>query len=332
MSLSTQKDLSPPPGAAGDMTFVILISLVAAVGGLLFGFDTAVISGAIGFMTKQFTLNDTQTGFVASCVLIGCAVGAGFAGVLADRFGRKKILILSAIFFGVSAWGAAMPQHVLLPTGMIHFLVSLISAPARFFTGEKIVLTLTMEQFVVARFVGGLGIGIASMLSPLYIAEVAPARIRGRLSSRPLRASARPWKPNRTDRSSTHRDAVHQARGVAEFAMFKKILLVVRTPTSVSRLARRAGDLTMGRTVPDYPEITRKKSRRRFFPLRTSPGYSGGRLGNGGKIHKMCVIPYHCGCLCYFTTCAMKKNRLLSRLCRVECAARFCTLLIFRSP
>ena len=183
MSLSTQKDLSPPPGAAGDMTFVILISLVAAVGGLLFGFDTAVISGAIGFMTKQFTLNDTQTGFVASCVLIGCAVGAGFAGVLADRFGRKKILILSAIFFGVSAWGAAMPQHVLLPTGMIHFLVSLISAPARFFTGEKIVLTLTMEQFVVARFVGGLGIGIASMLSPLYIAEVAPARIRGRLVS-----------------------------------------------------------------------------------------------------------------------------------------------------
>ncbi len=170
-------------GQAGDMRFVILISLVAAVGGLLFGFDTAVISGAIEFMKTQFELNDIQQGFVASCVLIGCAVGAAFAGELADRFGRKRALILSAVFFGVSAWGAAMPEHVLLPAAWIHGLAGLISLPARFFTGETITLNLMMEQFVVARFIGGLGIGIASMLSPLYIAEVAPARIRGSLVS-----------------------------------------------------------------------------------------------------------------------------------------------------
>lgn len=198
MSIATQKNIAAPPGAAGDMTFVVLISLVAAVGGLLFGFDTAVISGANDFLKAQFTLNDTQLGFVASCVLIGCAVGAGFAGMLADRFGRKKILFLSALFFALSAWGAAMPHHVLLPPSLIDVLVNVLSLPARFMNylmslcfpqsallhqGGKIILPLTMQQFVLARFVGGLGIGIASMLSPLYIAEIAPARVRGSLVS-----------------------------------------------------------------------------------------------------------------------------------------------------
>jgi len=133
------------------MLYVYMISTVAAVGGLLFGFDTAVISGAIGFMKTQFALNATQEGFIASCALIGCAVGAGFAGVLSDWAGRKKVLILSAIFFAVSAVGAAVPT--------------------------------TLTQFIIARFIGGLGIGMASMLSPMYIAEVAPARIRGSLVS-----------------------------------------------------------------------------------------------------------------------------------------------------
>ena len=135
----------------GSMGYVYLISMVAAVGGLLFGFDTAVIAGAIGFMKAQFQLNAAQEGWVASCVLLGCAAGAFFAGWLSDKFGRKKILILSAIFFGVSAVGAAIPR--------------------------------TPTEFVIARLIGGLGIGIASMLSPMYIAEVAPARIRGSLVS-----------------------------------------------------------------------------------------------------------------------------------------------------
>jgi MFS transporter, SP family, arabinose:H+ symporter len=153
MTNQTNHSPSIPVRAAdtGNLAYVYLISLVAAVGGLLFGFDTAVIAGAIGFMKEQFQLNDTQTGFVASCVLLGCAVGAAFAGALSDRFGRKKIMVLAACFFAVSAVGAALPRSI---------------------TG-----------FVIARLIGGLGIGIASMLSPLYIAEVAPARIRGSLVS-----------------------------------------------------------------------------------------------------------------------------------------------------
>lgn len=152
MPLTTQQapHLAAPPdrGSAG---FVYLVSAVAALGGLLFGFDTAVVSGAIGLMKAQFALNDAQTGFTASSALLGCAFGAAMAGVLADRFGRRRILILSAIFFLVSAIGTAIPR--------------------------------TIPEFNIMRVVGGLGVGIASMLSPLYIAEVAPARIRGRLVS-----------------------------------------------------------------------------------------------------------------------------------------------------
>jgi SP family arabinose:H+ symporter-like MFS transporter len=131
--------------------FVLRTALVAALGGLLFGYDTAVISGAIGFLTSHFDLNPMQQGWAVSCTLIGCIVGAASAGWMSDRYGRKRILILSAILFMISAVWSALPH--------------------------------SLSEFVIARMIGGFGVGIASMLSPLYISEMAPARLRGRLVS-----------------------------------------------------------------------------------------------------------------------------------------------------
>lgn len=131
--------------------YVVLVSLVAALGGFLFGFDTAVVSGAIVFLKKEFALNTVQTEIAVSSILVGCVLGAMFAGVVCDRFGRKNTLIGASALFLLSSIGAA------LPTGL--------------------------WDFTIARFVGGLGIGVASMLSPLYIAEIAPPAARGRLVS-----------------------------------------------------------------------------------------------------------------------------------------------------
>jgi sugar porter (SP) family MFS transporter len=122
---------------------------VAAIGGLLFGFDTAVINGAIVFLKRQFSLNDSQTELAASSILMGCVLGASLAGILSDKFGRKRLLISAAALFAISSVGAALPAN--------------------------------LGQFVTARLFGGLAIGIASMLSPLYISEISPAAIRGRL-------------------------------------------------------------------------------------------------------------------------------------------------------
>jgi len=129
--------------------YIYLISSVAALGGLLFGYDTAVIAGAIGFLRQKFELSAAMTGWAASSAIIGCVFGAMFAGKLSDEFGRKKVLILTAILFAISAIGSSIPNN--------------------------------LTQFVMARFIGGLGVGAASMLSPLYISEIAPANIRGRL-------------------------------------------------------------------------------------------------------------------------------------------------------
>lgn len=136
----------------GSVGYVYLLTSVAALGGLLFGYDTAVISGTIGLLQTYFHLDpEFGTGWAAASALIGCAAGAACAGVLGDRLGRKKVLILSAIAFLVSALGTAFP--------------------------------LNYVEFVLFRIVGGLGIGAASLASPMYIAEIAPARIRGRLVS-----------------------------------------------------------------------------------------------------------------------------------------------------
>ncbi|MGA2625164.1 MAG: sugar porter family MFS transporter [Bacteroidota bacterium] len=126
-------------------------SLTATIGGFLFGFDTAVISGTITFVTTQFHLSTLAEGWFVSSALVGCIVGVAFAGMLSDRFGRKKILILSSLLFLVSTLGCTFaPSHIAL---------------------------------IFSRLVAGLAIGVASMLAPLYISEIAPPSIRGRLVS-----------------------------------------------------------------------------------------------------------------------------------------------------
>jgi len=130
---------------------VVLIAAVAALGGFLFGFDTAVINGAVDAIRGNFSLNATQTGFAVSCALLGSAVGAWYAGPLADRFGRLRTMQVAAVLLVASAVGSG------LVTGVI--------------------------DLIAWRVVGGIGIGMASVIAPTYIAEIAPARIRGRLGS-----------------------------------------------------------------------------------------------------------------------------------------------------
>jgi len=129
--------------------YVNTIAMIAALGGFLFGYDTAVISGTIKFVTKQFELDAVRQGWYVSSALLGSILGVSVAGILSDRYGRKKILILCAILFGISAVGCAL-------------------APG-------------FSELVMYRLVAGVGVGVASMLSPLYISEIAPSHKRGRL-------------------------------------------------------------------------------------------------------------------------------------------------------
>lgn len=129
--------------------YLVLISCVAALGGLLFGYDTAVISGAIDLLQSHFYLRAAEVGWTASSALAGCVLGTIIAGVAGDRLGRRRILHVSALCFLVSALGAALAPSV--------------------------------AGFILMRVVGGVGIGAASIASPLYISEIAPAKWRGRL-------------------------------------------------------------------------------------------------------------------------------------------------------
>ena len=133
------------------LKYVYQYTFVAAVGGLLFGYDTAVVAGAIGFIQEKYTLSPAMTGWAASCALVGCMAGAMLAGWLSDKLGRKKVLMIAGFAFAVSSIG------ILIPSGI--------------------------EYFIFFRFIGGIGIGIASILAPMYISEIAPADIRGRLIS-----------------------------------------------------------------------------------------------------------------------------------------------------
>ncbi|MBT7491713.1 MAG: sugar porter family MFS transporter [Bacteroidetes bacterium] len=128
---------------------VILISFISALGGLLFGFDTAVISGTIRLVSNEFVLGVDIEGWFVSSAIVGCVIGVALAGVISDFFGRKKILIASAIFFTVSAIGCALAKSI--------------------------------TTLIIFRLVGGTGIGLASILSPMYIAELSPSKLRGRL-------------------------------------------------------------------------------------------------------------------------------------------------------
>jgi SP family sugar:H+ symporter-like MFS transporter len=131
--------------------FILLITLVATIGGFLFGFDSGVINGTVDGLKTAFQSDSVVTGFAVASMLLGCAAGAFAAGRLADRFGRRNILLLSAVFFTISAWGSGIAK-----------------APA---------------EFMIYRVLGGLAVGAASVLAPAYISEVAPAKYRGMLSS-----------------------------------------------------------------------------------------------------------------------------------------------------
>ncbi|WP_461453355.1 sugar porter family MFS transporter [Mucilaginibacter sp.] len=130
-------------------SYTVLISIVAALGGLLFGFDTAVIAGALQYLKPFFHLNDAQLGLVVAAASIGCIPGALFAGYLADRFGRKNLMIVTAMLYVIAAIGSGIAGSFL--------------------------------QLIIYRLVGGVAIGMASTLAPIYISEVAPPTFRGRL-------------------------------------------------------------------------------------------------------------------------------------------------------
>ncbi len=174
-----------PSTDTGSTVYLALLVLSAALGGLLFGYDTAVVSGAEKLLQKHFALDALQTGWAASCVLIGCLVGALIAGVLADGFGRKKVLFTCALLFTISAIGCAVPEK--LNDAGLGFLAEgfgkLVTAIGSIFGMDLANANAAFNQYVFMRFLGGLGIGISSMVAPTYLAEIAPERIRGRLVS-----------------------------------------------------------------------------------------------------------------------------------------------------
>lgn len=153
----------------GSRAYLISIVMVAVLGGLLFGYDTAVISGAekglqAFFMgAEDFTYTDFWHGFTSSSALIGCIIGSALSGVLASNWGRKRSLIFAGVMFFISAWGSMCPESLVLPKGEPN-------------------LTL-LVVFNIYRVIGGIGVGLASAVCPMYIGEIAPSNIRGMLVS-----------------------------------------------------------------------------------------------------------------------------------------------------
>lgn len=134
-----------------NTAYVTLIAAAAAVGGFLFGFDTAVINGAVAALSTAFNANSFSTGLAVSLALLGSALGAFYAGKIADRYGRVKVMIIASILFTISAIGSGLP--------------------------------FTIWDFTFWRFLGGIAVGAASVIVPAYIAECSPAHLRGRLGS-----------------------------------------------------------------------------------------------------------------------------------------------------
>lgn len=142
---------SPSELAEDNVLRIIFLSLVAALGGFLFGFDSGIINGTVEALQSEFGSDEVGTGFNVASMLLGSAVGAFFAGNLADKFGRRPAMILTALAFIISAWGSGI-------------------------SGSS-------AEFVFFRVLGGLAVGAASILAPAYISEIAPARIRGSLAT-----------------------------------------------------------------------------------------------------------------------------------------------------
>lgn len=139
------------PTTSSHLLRITLLSSVAALGGFLFGYDSGVINGTVGALRQAFNTDAVGSGFNVASMLLGCAAGAFLAGRIADRFGRRAALFMSAILFGVSAWGSG------IATGSL--------------------------EFVIYRLIGGFAVGAASVICPAYISEIAPARYRGRLAT-----------------------------------------------------------------------------------------------------------------------------------------------------
>ena len=137
--------------SAEALKYTILISLVATLGGFLFGYDSGVINGTVDGLKIAFQSEDIGTGFNVASMLLGCAVGAFFAGQMADKIGRRKVLMISALCFIVSAWGSGIADSSM--------------------------------TFVLFRILGGLAVGAASVISPAYISEISPSEVRGRMTT-----------------------------------------------------------------------------------------------------------------------------------------------------
>ncbi|WP_100642181.1 sugar porter family MFS transporter [Alteromonas facilis] len=134
-----------------NLGFIFFISVIATLGGFLFGFDSGVINGTVEGLQQAFQSESIGTGFNVASMLLGCAIGAFLAGRLADRYGRKNMLLVSALLFIVSAWGSGVADQSI--------------------------------TFVMARILGGFAVGAASVMTPAYISEIAPAAIRGKLAT-----------------------------------------------------------------------------------------------------------------------------------------------------
>lgn len=136
---------------SSKLSYVLFLSFVAALGGILFGYDTAVISGTTADVAAQFGLSELSKGWYVGCALVGSIVGVACAGMMSDFMGRKKTLVFSAVLFSVSAIGCCVCKG--------------------------------FTDLVVYRIIGGMGIGVVSIVSPMYISEISPAKIRGTMVS-----------------------------------------------------------------------------------------------------------------------------------------------------
>jgi len=140
-----------PATSKRQPVYIFIICCIAAIGGFLFGFDSGVINGTVDGLQSAFDSDSVGTGFNVASILLGAAVGAFFAGRLADLYGRRTILLVAAAFFLISAWGSGVAESSL--------------------------------EFVIYRILGGIAVGAASVMTPAYISEIAPSRVRGRLAT-----------------------------------------------------------------------------------------------------------------------------------------------------